>query len=337
MKFGISLSGMAQFPANVDPQYHFAEICEWTHAIRDIGFDYIYLGQHYLSHPYQAFQAVPLLSRLAAETGGMHLGATLIIPLHHPIELAEHLATLDVISGGRFFLSCALGYRDNEFDAFSVSPKDKVSRFVETIQVLVKLWTEEEVTYHGQHFCLKNVGISLKPIQKPHPPIWIAANGDRAIQRAAQLNFPWHINPHSTFQTIQRQVTLYHHAAEAAGLALETKHPLYRELYCAETHEQAWQQAQPYLGSKYETYASWGQDQQISGETVSFNHEFQDVARDRFIIGSPQECIEELERYYSLGVSAAHFRMAWPGIPKNLAIKSMELFAAKVQPYFQDR
>ena len=128
MKFGISLSGMGQQPAGHDMRRRFEDIVEYVRSARDMGFELVYQGQHYLTHPYQQLQAMPLLARLSAEAEGMEMVATLLVPVHHPVDLAERVATMDVITGGRFVLSAALGYRDEEYQAFSVDRRRRVSQ-----------------------------------------------------------------------------------------------------------------------------------------------------------------------------------------------------------------
>ena len=81
-----------------------------------------------------------------------------------------------------------------------------------------RLWTEEEVTFQGRHFQLEKARMVLKPVQKPHPPVWVAANSDAAIKRAASRGFTWYVNPHATYETIARQVKLYHDTAAKAGV-----------------------------------------------------------------------------------------------------------------------
>ncbi len=296
MKFGISLSGMGQQPVGADMRQRFEEIVEYVRAARDMGFQLVYQGQHYLTHPYQQLQAMPLLARLAAEAEGMSLVATLLVPTHHPVDLAERVATMDVITGGRFILSAALGYRDEEYRAFGVDRRRRVSRFMECLEVMTRLWTEDEVTHHGRHFRLEGARSMLKPLQKPHPPVWVAANAEPAIRRAARHGYIWYINPHATYATIKGQIAAYNEAASEAGRPQPEGLPIGREVYLHEDRGEALRLAAPYLGGKYEAYASWGQDKALPG-AESFHQSFEDLARDRFIVGTPEECAVDLERY----------------------------------------
>ena len=335
MKFGVSLSGMGQQPIGTDMRQSFQEIVEYIRTARELGFDLVYQGQHYLASPYQQLQTVPLLARLAAEAEGMDLVATLVIPLHHPVDLAERVATMDIITGGRFILSAALGYRDEEYNAFGVDRKRRVSRQMECLDVMRRLWTEDAVTFHGEHFHLDCARMTLRSIHQPHPPIWVAANGDAAIKRAARRGYTWYINPHSTYETIRGQVQMYHETATAARSDAPELLPMIRELFVHDSREQAFAEAAPFLGGKYEAYAQWGQDKVLPGDDT-FSSEFTELAKDRFIIGDPEYCIGELEKYRELGLSHATLRMMWPGMDLKRGIDNMERFADKVMPHFRE-
>ena len=231
MQFGVSLSGMGQQPIEADMRQSFQEIVEYIRTARQLGFDFFYQGQHYLTSPYQQLQTVPLLARLAAEAEGMGIVATLLVPLHHPVDLAERVTTMDIITNGRFHLSAALGYRDEEYDAFGVPRNRRVSRYLECLDVMRQLWTQDEVTFHGEHFNLEGARMTIRPVQQPHPPIWVAANGDAAIKRAARRGYTWYVNPHATYTAIKRQIELYHETAEAAGSEAPQDLPIARETW----------------------------------------------------------------------------------------------------------
>lgn len=327
LQVGLSLTGLVQQRRDGDMHALIEQIVGWVRRARDLGFDYIYTGQHYLTPPYQMLQPVPLLALLAREAGDMRLVMTLVLPLHHPVSLAETLATLDWITGGRLTLNVARGYRREEFSAFGVQDRQISTRMNECLRCLVALWSGDPVTFHGTHFRLQRAQIGLRPEQRPHPPVWFAANADRGVRHAARLGFPWHINPHADHATISRQVELYRSEARTADEPL----PLAREVCCAETREEARAIAATYLARKYAVYGAWGQDRVTPG-AGRFGDGFERLARDRFVIGAPDECAADLERYLGLGIGALHARLAWPGMPVELATRSLELFAQHVAP-----
>jgi alkanesulfonate monooxygenase SsuD/methylene tetrahydromethanopterin reductase-like flavin-dependent oxidoreductase (luciferase family) len=182
---------------------------------------------------------------------------------------------------------------------------------------------------------LKDAQLMLRPVQQPHPPVWVAANSDAAITRAARLGYTWYVNPHAKFETISQQVEMYHEAAGAANSGAPERLPLGREVFVGRTHEEAYASAAPYLGGKYEAYAQWGQDKALPGNE-NFREPFEDLARDRFVIGSADEVVEELSRYRELGMSHGCFRMMWPGMPLDDGIANLELFADRVAPHLRE-
>lgn len=331
VQIGLALSGMAQEPQGADMGPRVADLIEWVHRARDLGFDYVYTGQHFLTTPYQSLQPIPLAARLAAESGDMGLLITLLLPLLHPVDLAETLSTLDWLTDGRLMVNAARGYRDEEFSAFGVEPSQAARRMTECLRCLLALWSGEPVTFHGRHYDLDGAVLGLRPKQRPHPPVWVSANADGAVLRAARFGLPWNINPHSDLSTISRQIDRYREAASEAGQDPDVPLPLERELCCAPQRSEALATAAAHLGPKYATYRSWGQER-VLPEGDAFADDFESLARDRFVIGTPAECAAELERYLALGVGAVHVRPFWPGMPEPEARRSLELFAREVVP-----
>ena len=309
------------------------ESAEQVRAARDAGFDMICTGQHYLSTPYQMSSSFPLLARLAAEAEGMEVAATVIlVPLHNPVELAESVATMDAICGGRFIFGVGLGYRDEEYTAFGVQRGERVARLREALDVMKQLWTQDEVEYSGQFYNVPRVEPSTKPVQKPHLPIWVAANNDVAIRRAARWGYPWLVNPHATMEMVADQWQGYQAALERAGQPTPEALPMMRELYVAQDRETAYVESEPYLAPKYAAYAAWGQDKALPGEE-SFSVPYQELARDRFLLGSPDEVASEIQRYErELGVNYLIFRMQWPGMSQEATLQQIELMGNEVIP-----
>ena len=339
MRFGFFV--MNQYVAGEDMAQKVREAVEQVRLARDAGFDMVATGQHYLAHPYQMPTTLPFLARLAAEAGEMRVGATVVLlPLHNPVEVAESVATLDAITGGRFTLGVGLGYREEEFQAFGTTMRERVPRMLEALEVVRALWRAaaqgEEMEFRGRFFRVPRVRPMTRPVQRPHPPIWVAANNDAAIVRAARLGFPWLVNPHATVATVERQAALYRQALQEAGHRPDA-FPMMRELYVHPDRAQALAQARPYLEPKYAAYAAWGQDRALPGEE-SFRVPFDELARDRFLVGTPEEVVAEVRRYQErLGVDWMLFRMQWPGMPHAQVVRQLELFGERVIPHFKQR
>ena len=123
--------------------------------------------------------------------------------------------------------------RQVEFDAFGVPKGERVQRFENYLGLIQRLWTEDRVSYDDSTCHLSNVRMNIRPVQKPRPPIWIAANNDPAVKRAARLGDAWFVNPHSTIDTVRRQWAVYQSELEAVGKAPPRELPMIKEVYCA--------------------------------------------------------------------------------------------------------
>jgi alkanesulfonate monooxygenase SsuD/methylene tetrahydromethanopterin reductase-like flavin-dependent oxidoreductase (luciferase family) len=333
MKFGMFIS--AQQPRSEDSVRRFRDCVEQTIMARDAGFDAIAAGHHYLSPPYQSLQSIPLFARLAAETGSMELCLSVVLlSLLNPVQVAEDIASLDIMSEGRVVFGIGLGYRDVEFEAFGVRPADRVPRTLEALELIKRLWTEEVVTFDGRFFQVHDATCTIRPVQKPYPPIWVAANADRAVLRTARMGLPWFINPHAALPTIEAQWARYKQALAEANQPMPEARPMILELSVADTREEAVETARPFLQAKYDAYASWGQDKVLPGQE-SFRVSFEDLARDRFVLGSPQDVIEQLEtRMQRLEANYFVFRAGWPGMEAWKTMRVIELMGKHVLPYF---
>jgi alkanesulfonate monooxygenase SsuD/methylene tetrahydromethanopterin reductase-like flavin-dependent oxidoreductase (luciferase family) len=334
MKFGLGLS--VQHAPDDSQAQRFQDHLDQVRLAASVGFDSIWASQHYLSAPFTYFQPLPVLARVAAEAGRMTLGTgCLLLPLHHPVEVAEQIATLDVICGGRFIFGVGLGYRDVENEAMGLDPKSRVGRLVEGLEIIERLWSGEPVSYAGRHFTLRDVRVSMPPLQRPRPPIWLAANSNEGVKRAARLGDAWLMNPHSTTATLERQLALFREARQGLGRPPAREIPLIKECYVAADSATAVAEARPFLEAKYEAYRRWEQDKALpDGER--FDPDFETLARDRFLLGDPARVREEITRYREqLGVTTMIFRLQWPGMDPAKVLRSMRLLGERVFPHLR--
>jgi alkanesulfonate monooxygenase SsuD/methylene tetrahydromethanopterin reductase-like flavin-dependent oxidoreductase (luciferase family) len=331
MKVGVILN--TQFVSGEDPVVKVKELIEQVRVARDHGFDSICVSHHYLLTPFQMLQPLALLGRLAAEAGSMRLVTNIfLLTIHNPVYVAEQVATLDVLTEGRFIFGVGLGYRPEEFEGMGVEMKSRVSRFIEIIEVAKRLWTEDVVTHAGRHFRLTGAALTLKPVQRPHPPIWIAASGDAAFSRAARYGDGCLINPHASLPTLERQMALYRKALDEVGKPFPADAPIFKECSVARTRAAALREAKPYLLQKYKAYADWGLDKPMPKDE-SLSVPYEELLRDRFIVGTPEECREEMERYHRiLGVNHFLLRLQWPGMPQKLVLDQIGLLGQQVLP-----
>jgi alkanesulfonate monooxygenase SsuD/methylene tetrahydromethanopterin reductase-like flavin-dependent oxidoreductase (luciferase family) len=160
-----------------------------------VGFDAFSMGDHYNIPGLQRLNQVAALARLCAEVKHCSVGtAVTLLGLRHPVTVASELASLDVLNAGKSFAAFGLGYREEELNAFNLTKSQRYQRFVEGVEIVKRLWTEDNVSFEGKAFKLKNVTVDPKPLQKPRPPVWIAANTDAAVKRAASIGDGWLID-----------------------------------------------------------------------------------------------------------------------------------------------
>lgn len=304
---------------------------------RDYGWDSIFAGQHHLSESLAHIQPLPYLARIAAEAGDLRLGIGIhLLALHNPVDTAENYASLDIACAGRLTFGVGLGYRQIEYDAFGITAGEKVRRFEENLRLVDALWRGDSVTADLPWCQLHETQLNLLPAQRPRPPVWMAANSDRAVRRAARMADAWMINPHATVETITRQLAIYRAERTAAGHDEPPELPAIREIFCAPTREQAVELAQPYLQQKYRVYSEWGQDT-VMPDRESFRLPYEQLAQGRFVVGTPDDCLQQLLPWRDqLGVNHFLFRTDWIGMPIESAHTSIDLLAREVVPILKN-
>src|SRR5918999_824387 len=335
MRFGLFLN--TQCLQEQDPVAALEELLEQVQEAERLGFDVVMCGQHFLSHPYGMLAPVPLLARIAPLCGSMRVAAGILLAtVAHPVALAEETATLDIITGGRFVLGLGLGYRDEEFAAFRVPRRESAKTFEAHVHAVIDLLAGKEATITTPTALLDRARLSLRPVQEPRPPIWLAANSERAIARAARIADSWIVNPHARLDTLELQARFYRKQLASRGRA-ESELPIIREACVADTDAEAIAIARRYLEPKYMTYVSWGQDRALPKDDP-LDLDFATLARERFIVGSPQTCTDMIWAYARrLRTDLMVFRIQWPGLPQDLALRSIRLLGEAVLPQLNCR
>lgn len=332
MQYGIGMR--TQYAAGFDMQQGFAEHVEQARRAEKLGFDSLMKNSHFAGYPLQEFQQLPFLSRIMTEAPSLRLlTGIVLLSLQKPLDLAEQLASIDVMSGGRLIFGCGLGYREVEFRGFGTTQKERVPRFIENLEAVKRLWTEDHVSMKGSHFELMDATLSMKPLQKPTPPIWMGANADVAIERAAELADVWFMNPHQRMETIERQVEVYKRALDRFNKPFPDEIPIAREIFVANSREEAINTAKPFLEEKYKIYHQWGQDKVMPKGDDNLALDYDELLEDRFLLGSPEEIAEQIiAQNRQCGINHLVLQFHWVGIPQELVLESMTRFAEEVRP-----
>ncbi len=323
MKLGLYMATQWREGADLEPELD--NLIAQTRAAKASGLVSLMVGQHFVSSPLQMFQAMPLLARLAAEAEGMMVGpGLLLLPLLNPVIVAEETATLDWLCGGNAVIGLGLGYRQEEFDSIGVPFKERVPRFVESVEVIRKLWRDDVVEHSGRFHKLSKVRASIKPRRPGGPPIWMAGDVEVAVKRAAKLADAWMPSPMVSLENVGRLTSLFRETRAAAGLPPATEFPVIRECHVGSGTGKALDEVREPLAFKYEAYASWGG---ASGFVPAdrIRADFDKFAAARFIIGSQTEVVDQIGAYGErTGTDHLLLRVQWPGLGQKTVLQTLE-------------
>jgi alkanesulfonate monooxygenase SsuD/methylene tetrahydromethanopterin reductase-like flavin-dependent oxidoreductase (luciferase family) len=205
------------------------------------GYDAVWLAEHHFSG-FSVCPSVHMMATMAAaRTRRLRIGtAVSLAPFYHPLRLAEEVALLDVLSGGRVNWGAGRGFSRVEFDAFGVPIEESAERFRETVEAVLAAWTHERTSHHGEYFNFEGVELLPKPLQQPHPPVWMAATSEGAIDWAAGRGFSILMDPHCTRADLAAKRARYGERLAAAGHSPAGRDiPMARLIAVAETAERA--------------------------------------------------------------------------------------------------
>ena len=330
MKVGLYLT--TQFTPETDVASARGDLVQQVRTAREAGFSSLWVPHHYVTQPMQMLAPIPMLAYLIGEAAGMLIGPNiLVMPLLNPVHVAEDAVTLDLLSGGRYVLGMGVGYREAEFNTFNVPLKERAQRLTESVEIMRRLWTEERVTYRGKIFTLEDLGIGLRPQRAGGPPIWIGGVVDAAVRRAARIGDAWLITNFAHLDALVPQMKMYRETLAEVNKPFPDEVPITRECYIGPSREKALEECKAALQYKYGAYSSWGLDKQSEG-AETFNQEFEDFVKDRFIIGDKAFVKDEIQRYHDLlGVNHFIMRVQWPGLRQDKVLRTIsalgEIFA----------
>lgn len=341
MKFGAGLFSMqAHSDLNIGHKDIYRAALEQTKLAEEVGFDSVWLSEHHFLEDGYCPSPLVTAAAMAAATERIRIGtAAMILPLHNPVRVAEDAAVVDNISGGRFDLGVAIGYRKEEFDGFGLSIKNRPSLIEEGIDVLLKSWADGQFSYKGKRFAFENIDVTPKPVQKPHIPLYIGAFEESAIKRAGRLGYPLLIGPGRTLDMIRDTLGWYNEAATEAGHDPSgVPHVLLRETFVSKGEEGALEGGEKYIVNMYKFYLTLGIKIFIRGEQVEGPDDplLDHMAEDRFMIGTPEHIAGEIEKYRrEAGIENIACRMVFPQAPPDEISRCIEIFGSEVIPLFK--
>lgn len=309
-------------------------------AAEELGYDHVWLTEHHYVDDGYSPSLLPIAAAIAARTTRIRIGTyVMLLPLHNPVRVAEDVATVDLISNGRFDLGVGLGYRPGEFTSSGIPSSERGARMEEGLLLIQRLLAGETVTLDGKFNKLRELRITPPPAQQPFP-IWVAARGERALDRAARLGChlagigaPGHSETYLNALAAHGRKAADHHIGQIAVV------------YVAASGERAWRDCGRSIHHMMREYQAWAEESgdrpagdALASMTVPPAEEFMagrvtEVLGRAAMIGSPEQVYQGLREFCALTPSSHLVLMAaLPGMDPARTRNSLELFAREVMP-----
>jgi natural product biosynthesis luciferase-like monooxygenase protein len=335
-------------PAEKSPERYFEETLQVAEACDDLGSSRVKIVEHYF-HPYGGASPNPCvyLAAAAMRTKRQRLMTGAVLPVFsHPLKLAGELAMLDCLSKGRLDAGIARAFLPHEFEAFGVPMAESRARFEEGIAALKALWTEEAVTFRGQFHAFENVTSLPRPVQQPHPPIWIAAVATPAsYQWAGDQGYYLMVVPYlSKYDELASHIAMYREAYRQSGAPGQPR--VMMVLHCMidrnrrRAHELAWAGMERYLSVFKDIAGCWaGRNEPQYAAYAELPRLLDAMTRERIeserraLIGDPEEALETTQYLVDLFDDIElSLNVHFGGLSVSQAIESVRLFADCVNP-----
>jgi probable F420-dependent oxidoreductase len=286
---GVSLTG--SFPQGMPA---IGDMLDNVRGAERLGFDGVWSGDHIIMHS-PIMDVMTVLASFAAITERITLGtAVYLMPLRHPIAIAKQVASLDLLSQGRFIFGVGVGGEiAREFNAVGVPVNERGRRTDEGLDILTRVFSEDHVSYEGRHYQIHDVTLEPRPKQHPYPPIWIGGRSDAAVRRTARYGSCWLgylVSPgrlSEAMHKVQDMAPTYGRKPEdiQGGMLLFTA-----------------------LAKDYES----GKEMAIRNLTRRYNQPFDNLVERYCIMGTPDQCMEQLQRFIDAGMRHLVFSFTCP-------------------------
>ncbi|MEE9277683.1 MAG: LLM class flavin-dependent oxidoreductase [Dehalococcoidia bacterium] len=292
MEIGISVT--SAHPKSVDARAAAQWVVERAAAVQEAGFASFSIGDHHAT-PANYMQNVPMLGRCLAELGAMPVIPLFLLPLWHPVLLAEQVSTLAAIAKGPVHCILAVGDGEGQFAPMGVSLSERRSRMEEAVPLVRRLLTADAVSHEGKHWSLRDVSINPKPVETPQ--LWIGAGARVATARAARLGDAWLAAPGETLASATEKMAFYRETLSSEDRqAAVSVYPIRRDVYIGESDAEAEATAAPIVEAGY-----------------------RGVDPSALIVGGPETAVKRLQELESVGFDHTLIRFLPVGQEKILA------------------
>ena len=325
MRFGLFGGARTKRSVGLEDSQGYESFIDYVVEADRLGFAQLFMVEHHFTGQGQVSASMTVLAYLAARTRTIRLGtAVVVMPWHNPVLVAEQVATLDLLTGGRVDFGVGKGYRKAEFDGFCIPMDEASERFDEAMEIIRKAWTTPHdknggrFSHHGKRWHYDNILVEPEPLQRPHPPLWLAAGSHDSVRRAAREGYNLLLDQLAQVDQIIQRIAIFREECERVGRAYDplmvaTARPL-QMIHHESERAQAYETRKRVLG--------------VIG----------DLARDKLadrveddtapLLGLPEEVIARLKQLEAGG--ATNILLVDP----NASVANLRAFAREVMPAF---
>jgi natural product biosynthesis luciferase-like monooxygenase protein len=316
----------------------YRRVFEQIQEAETLGFDDAWVTEHHF-HRFGGLIPHPptFLASLAAATSRIRLGVAIsVVPLHDPLANAEAYAMVDVISNGRLEFGVGRGSNPEEYEGYGLGYEDSPQRLREHVDVLLQAWSDDSVNHKGDLYEYEDVDVLPKPVQRPHPPIWVGASrSDDTFRWAGEKGFHLMTLPYAYEPPVlQHWVGVYQDALRANGHDPATREILGKfHFFVAESDAAARRLAEPYWLNYYQLSFernTWTMQHSPTAEDYE-----KQIAHKGLIVGDPERCIEAIQYWReTVGLTTLSAMVHFGGMPQELALQNLRLFGERILPAF---
>jgi luciferase family oxidoreductase group 1 len=331
---------LMQSPSARSSQEIYERGLEQAQAAEALGFRNIWLAEHHFSTYGYLSRPLQLATYIAAKTTKLRVGtAVIVVPLHHPLVIAEEIAMTDILSGGRLDIGLGRGYQRYEFERFGLKLDADGQRWDESLDIIVKSFEGRPFSYEGKLFKVPETSLFPQPLQKPHPPIWITAQSQYSLEAAARRGF--NVLTGGFGVPMERLAEFGGHFKRITAGMKPAERPLVgvqRAVYVTKDEADAREAAEQARWNMRVTLSLRNNYEQVdSGRAIPVPAKTEpgiDELLDRYlVIGTPDTVTRQIQRIREY-VGISHFNCSfWFGdLDQKRVLRSMELFSREVMP-----
>ena len=338
MKFGIHI--LPTYMPHIEgplPDFY-RQMFEQIMEVERLGFDQAWITEHHfggyggtLPHP------PTFLAAVACKTTRIRLGvAVAVLPLHNPLQLAEAYAMADVICGGRLDFGVGKGSEPVEYRKFAMNRDEGTARFLECAEIIRQAWSDGPVNFHGEYYDFANVDILPKPVQRPFPRIWVAATrSEETFRWAGKQGYDLMTVPfvHPNTDALRELVKMYRTELAEAGHDFVGREVLGKfHIYVSDSFERGMREAWPFMKNYSNIHAAVDPTRRLTERDIG-----SDMARGAIIVGDPERCSDTIQRWHEeAGITTFSGTFHFGGMPQEMALTNLHLFAERVMPALKD-